>query len=459
MDYGILSLLPIVVMFVLIFTTKRTLLALTCATLVGAALLGGWGFAGVWLEKIQAAFAAGTVGYLFMLLALFGILIKLLEISGFAIEFANWLSKFANTRRKALLLTYLLGWSIFVDDYLNNMAVAAAMKGVCDKHKVSRTMFGFVVNATGATDCCIIPVSTWAVFYSGLFEKYGIVKDGSGFKALVSGIPYAFYPWALAIVCFLVIIGVIPLMGITRRDQKYADETGILCTPEINLDGQEIRVPEDTPAGTEVKKNPLKFLTPIAVIIAITIITKDVMVACMGSILVTAVLLLATKAMSLKEIFDASFEGVAGNVQICCVIAMALTLVEINNSTGMPAFVVGALTPILQHASFAFPALVFAFCAAYSFFAGGFWDGSMLFMPIIVPIAHALNMNPLLACMALICAAAAGSTTYVAGDAVMITARAVDIKPIYETRAILPYALIAYVASILAFLITGLAWT
>ncbi len=89
MDLGILSLLPIAVLFILIFTTKRMLLSLTVATLVGSVLLGGInGFAAVWLEKVQAAFMAGTLGYLLLLLALFGILIALLDVSGAVSEFA-----------------------------------------------------------------------------------------------------------------------------------------------------------------------------------------------------------------------------------------------------------------------------------------------------------------------------------------------------------------------------------
>jgi tetracycline resistance efflux pump len=136
MEYGILTLLPIAVLFILIFTTKRMLLSLTVASLVGSLLLGGIkGFAGVWLEKVQAAFSAGTLGYLILLLALFGILIALLDSSGAVTEFASWLSKYANTKKKALLITYLLGWLIFVDDYLNNMAIATAMKKVAEDRK------------------------------------------------------------------------------------------------------------------------------------------------------------------------------------------------------------------------------------------------------------------------------------------------------------------------------------
>jgi tetracycline resistance efflux pump len=74
----------------------------------------------------------------------------------------------------------------------------------------------------------------------------------------------------------------------------------------------------------------------------------------------------------------------------------------------------------------------------------------------VVPLADALGVNPLLPCAALVCAAAAGSTTYVCGDAVMITSRAIDIKPFYQMLGTLPYAVISYVLSIICFVAAGL---
>lgn len=454
MNLGVLSLLPIVVLLVLVFTTRRTLMALTAASLVGAILIGGINFPSVWIEKIQLAFTQGTVGYLLLLMALFGILIKLLVKSDYAIYFAHWLSKFANTRKKALLLTYLLGWIICVDDCLNNMAVSASMKRICDHHKVPRTLFGYVVNCTAAPVCVLLPISTWFVFYSGLFEDFGVVLNGSGSAAYLAGIPYLFYAWISLVICILVILGVFPLLGITKEDNNYAAETGIVCTKERSADNVEITCQDDD-GESEKKANPYFFLIPMAIIIALTIITNDVLVGCIGAILVTALMMLASKRFTFGDIFDASFEGIADNLQVCCVIAVALTMVEMNKTTGLAEFVVTIITPIFESASFTFPALVFAFCAAYTFSCGGFWDGSMVFMPIVVPIAQALGMNSLLSCMALVCAATAGSTTYVAGDAVLVASRAVDIKPIYQAKATLPYALVSYGLTIIAFLITG----
>lgn len=458
MDLGVLTLLPIAVLFILIFTTKRMLLSLTAASLVGSVLLGGIkGFAAVWLEKVQAAFMAGTVGYLFLLLALFGILIALLDSSGAVTEFATWLSKYANTRKKALLITYLLGWLIFVDDYLNNMAIATAMKRVADSHKIPRTFLGYVINSTAAPVCILIPISTWSVFYGGLFEQFGVTVNGTGTGAYLAAIPYLFFAWITLILLFLVIIGVVPMIGITREHNRIAQETGVVCSLDVNLDGTEITAPDfKSIATTDGKAKPWNFLVPLAVLVAVTILAgTNVLIGCMAGIAATAILMLAQRKIKPNEIFDNAYQGVLSMVMICAIIAIALTLVEINTATGMPDFVVATLTPYLNGAFL--PAIVFGFCAVYSYFGGGFWDMSMIFMPIVVPLATALGVNPLLPCAALVCAAAAGSTTYVCGDAIMITSRAIDIKPFYQMLATLPYAAISYVLTIVCFVVAGLA--
>ena len=454
MDLGVLSLLPIAVLFILIFTTKRMILALTAATLTGSILIAKTGFAGEWLSKIQAAFMEGTIGYLCLMLALFGILIALLDKSGYVKEFAFWLSKYANSKRKALIVTYILGWLIFVDDYLNNMAIATAMKKVCDCHKIPRTLLGYVVNSTAAPVCIIIPISTWAVFYSGLFEQYDVTVNGSGLSAYIHGLPFLFYAWISLAILLLVILGVIPLIGITKKHSLEAIQTGIVCSAEVNADDQEI-VSGDF---EEIQKmaqgcKPWNFLLPLAVLIAITIIVGDVMVACMGAILVSGILMLIQKRLTFIEMFESAWGGVISMITVDCIIVLAMTLVQINNSTGMADFVVSVMEPLLQ--GWMIPMITFAFVCVYTYFCGGFWDGSMIFMPIVVPLANALGADPLLSCCALVCAACCGSTVYVCGDAVQITSRAVDIKPFWQMRASLPYVLIAVILSVIAFGIAG----
>ena len=51
-NYGVLSLLPVAVVIVLVFLTKRTTVSLLAGTLVGAVMLYGVHFAKPWLEVV-----------------------------------------------------------------------------------------------------------------------------------------------------------------------------------------------------------------------------------------------------------------------------------------------------------------------------------------------------------------------------------------------------------------------
>ena len=195
----------------------------------------------------------------------------------------------------------------------------------------------------------------------------------------------------------------------------------------------------------------------MAAIIALTIITGDCMIGCMGAILVTGIIILARKTQTIIELLDAGFQGVASMVSVCCVIAVALTMVEINKATGMTEFVVNVMTPLLKGSAFAFPAIVFAFMGVYVFFVGGAWDMSMVFMPIFIPVAMNIGVNPVLASAAMVSVAAASSGIYVASDATMLTSASCEMQPQYQMRSMLPYALIAYALTIVAYLIAGIA--
>jgi Na+/H+ antiporter NhaC len=335
------------------------------------------------------------------------------------------------------------------------MAIATAMKKVADSHKIPRTFLGYVINSTAAPVCIIIPISTWAVFYGGLFEEFGVTVNGTGTGAYLAAIPYLFFAWITLIILLLVIIGVIPMIGITRQHNKIAQETGVVCPIDVNLDGEEITAPDfHSIVDNGGTAKPWNFLVPLAVLVAVTILAgTNVLIGCMAGIATAAILMLAQKKIKPIELFDNAYQGVLSMVMICAIITVALTLVEINTATGMSDFVVATLTPYLNGALL--PAIVFGFCAVYSYFGGGFWDMSMIFMPIVVPLATALGVNPLLPCAALVCAAAAGSTTYVCGDAIMITSRAIDIKPFYQMLGTLPYAAISYVLTIICFVTAG----
>ncbi len=456
-NYGILSVLPMITLFIFVFATKRVILSIIAATIMGIFVIGDGNPMLSWLDYIQRGGLNGTTVWLNLLIALFGILIMLFEKSGAVTEFAQFLSKYATTRKKALLITYVLGLLIFVDDYLNNLAIATAMKKLTDKFKVPRTLLGYIINSTAAPVCIILPISTWAVFYGTLFESNGVTYNGSGMGAYIHAIPYMFYGWIVPIVVLLVILGVIPLMGITKKHNQLALETGIVIPAGVGFDNDEPYKPDGfEESDEELKKaKPWNFLIPMIVLVVVTaIFDLDVMPGCIGAIIAASVLYLAERKISFKELCDATYEGVESMKFVYLQTICIMTLVEINTTTGLSDYIVSVTSPILSGVYL--PVLVFVVLGIYSYFGGGFWDMAMIFMPVVIPLANMLHVDPILTGAALISATAFGSNTYVCGDGVVVASRANDIKPPYQMLGTLPYALISAGISAILFFVVGL---
>lgn len=456
MELGVLSLLPIVVFFVLVFTTKRMVTSFVVGILLASILTSGTGFVSAFLGFIQSAFTGGTLGYLFLLLALFGILIMLLDESGAALGFANWVSRFANTKRKTLLLSLVVGVATFVDDYLHEMAVGSAMKPVTDKFHISRSKLAVLNNATAATVCVMIPLSTWGAFYAGMYESTEICEAGQGLSAYISSLPYMFFPIIMILLMVLLCLGILPDIGALKKSEQLAQTEGIVCAAEIHNDHKELRCSEDGAQAEAANANPIPFILSIVVIVAITMILGDVCIGCCGAIVMMYAIILFQKQMTIGKLLDVSTEGIKSMFGVCLIIVVALAFTDANNAIGMSDFIVNAVTPILKSSASMYPAMVFAFLGIYSFFAGGAWTQSMIFMPVFMPIAFAIGANPLLVGAACVSASAASSSYYIGADAVLLTSASTEVTPKAYIDALFPYAGIAYILSTAAYVVAGL---
>ena len=74
-------------------------------------------------------------------------------------------------------------------------------------------------NSTGAPVCVLLPFSTWAVFFAGLFYQHDLISSqfASGMDAYVHAIPYCFYPFFALLIVFLFTIGKFPKLGAMKK--------------------------------------------------------------------------------------------------------------------------------------------------------------------------------------------------------------------------------------------------
>lgn len=159
-----LSLVPPAVVLVLAIVLRRPILSLMIGTLVGLALYDSANILTNFTTTSLSVMADETIGWLILVCGGFGALIVLLVKTGGSMAFGRLAFKLAKGPKSSLLMAFILGVIIFIDDYLNALTVGSTMKRVTDKFKVSREMLAYVVDSTAAPICVLIPLSTWAVF-------------------------------------------------------------------------------------------------------------------------------------------------------------------------------------------------------------------------------------------------------------------------------------------------------
>ncbi len=482
-DVGALALLPVVTILVIAVATRRTLFAMLCGTLVGAVLLGGWEFFDSWIGYFGTAMADETLQWLMLVVVLFGILITLFERSGAVSEFAAWAERFVNSRRKSLVLSFLLAVVLFVDDYLSVLTVGTSMKGITDRYRVPRTQLGTIMKLTAAPVAVIVPFSTWALFFAGLLEAQGVTANGSGFGAYLQAIPFIFFGWIALAIAALVALGWFPKLGVLKKDVARAEATGDvfpLGTTEeeraaegaapVDVEVGEFAAQGDageraavaapvavaTRAPGIAKPRPWNFVVPIAVMIAVTILTEvDVLKGTVAALLVAIIMYTAQRRLGIRKVFDAAFDGVGSMLFVIVLTALAFMVQHMNIELKLADFVIDSTEPYMSGALL--PAVVFLVCGVYAYATGSFWDLAAVITPIVIPLAFAMDVNPIIAGAAVFSGAALGSTTCLYGDGIILASRSTGIKPLNLMTAILPYAAIAAALSLVLYLVVGFA--
>ena len=128
MANGLIAVLIILIVIVGAITTRRCAEFLIGGSLVAAVFLYGKDFLAQWCVLLQEVLAENV--WIVLVCGLFGSLIALLQASKGTFGFSKLISRLCTNERRTLLMSFLLGILIFVDDYLNVLSIGVCMKGV-----------------------------------------------------------------------------------------------------------------------------------------------------------------------------------------------------------------------------------------------------------------------------------------------------------------------------------------
>lgn len=448
MEYGILCLVPVALVIILCITTKRVLESLIIAALVGFAMVEKLGFAAAFIDALLEVISESA--WYIMVFGLFGVIITLLENSGGAIGFSKLGSRLANTRRKSLFITWALGIVIFIDDYLNNLAVGVSMRNITDKFKVPREFLAYMVNTTGAAVCVLIPFSTWGVFMATQYEAVGITVDGGGLGAYIKTVPFIFYGWAAVITALLFAFKIIPVYGPMKKAMQRAEMGDVF--PKSYYDNNLQNEDSDSKNNVENPK-AYNFIFPILALIIVTIVTNDILVGCIVGFLVCLVLYLPQKIMKPAEFLDMSFEGFKSMTFVTALVICSLVLQKVNDQLELTPYVIDKVEPLM--ASQFLPVCAFIVVAFVAFAAGSFWGLIAIATPIIIPLAQAMDANVFVAGSAIVSGAAFASHTLFYADAATLTCAATQISNIDYAKTCIPLAAVPFGISVILYTVCG----
>lgn len=444
-SYGLISLLPVLVVIVAAVVTKRALESLVLGTFVAALILAKGGWWGTWYEYTLTEIG-DSASYIIMF-GMFGAMIRILDETGAAMGFADIGAKVANSRNKTQIFTWLLGIVIFVEDYLNALGVGVAMRSLSDKWKISREKLAFIVNSTGAAVCILVPFSSWGVLYISQIEGVGKVNGLGGFSTYVHSIPYMLYAWIAVIVVPLFIFGIIPLFGPMKKAEERAIQTGKVF-PEYHYEEAQT---EELAEGK--KSSAINFIIPMLVLIAVCIKTGDIIISVILATVICCIMLIPQRKLSVKQACDAIVGGFGDMLYVTMLVLMAFVLQDFNDALGLTPYVIETVQPIMSPALF--PAVTFVVVGALAFCTGSFWGVAAISFPIIIPLALALNVNPFLAIGAVAAATSFGSHACFYSDAVTVTCAATGLKNMDYARTALPLIAVPFVLGLIAYLIVG----
>ena len=448
-DLGAISLVPTLCVFILAIITHRPIESLISGSIVGLIIIHGQQFIGGFAETSVRVMTDPDVAWVILVCGFMGSLIGILIRSGSTSAFTEVMAERVKSQSDALMATWVLGIFMFVDDYLNSLAVGSAMRKLTDKYKISREKLAYVVDSTAAPISVIIPFSTWGVFFAGLIVANGIAPEGEGLDTYISAIPYMLYAWVAVLLVPLVIYGVIPSLGPMKKAENRAQTTGETVPPNawhIELANESIQPRED------IKPRISMFIVPMTLLVAATLyFDKDFLVGIYITLGATTIYMITTRMMNMHDTFDTVIDGFKTMIEPLGVLVAAFILKDVNDVLGLAEYVVNTMQPFLTPESL--PAVVFVSMALVSFMTGSNWGVFVIVLPIVAALSNNLGADMTLVIGATLSASTFGSHACFYSDATVLTAQASGCTPMQHAITQIPYALIAALITIAGFLV------
>ena len=440
----------IIIAFVIVSAviTKKCTVILFLGSFFGAIYLYRGNALAQWCVILQTVIAENA--WLWLVCGLFGSLIELFNASGGLRIFSQKIERLCDTQQKTMLASVILGFVLFIDDYLNVLTIGVCMKPAFDKTRTPREALAFILDSTAAPVCALIPFSTWAVFYAGLFYNEPVIASqfSSGTEAYIRAIPFCFYPIFAVLIVLMFSLRIFPRLGAMKRAFLRAESTGMVYSEEsrkYNL--------SDNKDTENASGSMLNFLIPLLALVIISVISGDILSAVIASIIICSALNIFQKNITVTQVSDKIIQGFGSMLSVFFLLVGAFSLEYICDELHVADYILELASPVLSAKTF--PMVSFLLLGAIAFATGSNWGMSAITVPILLPIGNALGANPILVMAAIISGGVFGSHACFYTDATVMASNSAGIENMEHALSQFPYVAIAAVVSAVSFFVSA----
>ena len=425
-----LSILPPLIAILIALLFKEVIIALFIGIFSGAFIYNGLQFSNLLIslmnvidKYILSAVADPDHMSIILFSLLIGGMVAVISKNGGMLGIVNLFSKWANSAKNAQLVTWILGVTIFFDDYANTLIVGNAMRPVTDRYKVSREKLAYIVDSTAAPMAAIAFVTTWIGAELGYLQDFisstSINTEISAYGLFMDSLSYAYYP-VLAIIFILMLIWMKRDFGPMYTAEKRARDTGKVSNEIEEMEGEEDLSALDPKKGIEYKwyNAGLPILTVLFVTllglfitghddtiwtssegfftkVSSTIGNSNSYIALLWSSLsglLVALILSATQGiLTIKQGINMMMKGIQTMFAAIIILIFAWALAKVTSDLHTADY----LTNLLQ-GNFNLiwlPLVVFLLSGVISFSTGSSWGTMAILYPLTLPLAWELGIT------------------------------------------------------------------
>lgn len=390
-DWGVWSLLPIAATLALAFLTRSALAAMLTGTFVGTLMLGGAPGSG--LDRLfQDSLADADFIWICEIVVLIGVLFTLFKRAGVLAVFAARFASASGNRRKVEIMTWGLGFAI-VDDYLSPLLTGAVMRPMSDRARVPREKLAFILDATTASVCILVPFTAWGAYVASLIATHASVPSAeAGLSVFIAAIPYNFYPILMILFTFLIASGIVPDFGPMSKAERRVTAGGGLLRPGAKPLVTDDELELAPVAGAKKPSLIAELLVPVLLLVLVgtwTLLGTGAVRIVEAFLLADAYLLLLLvlrgRLASVAEAADVIVDGARSVMPALLIVALAYALNAVTKQLGAPAFIVEQFASAMSANSLV--TLTFLITAVISFATGTSWGAYAVMMPVALPVA------------------------------------------------------------------------